>query len=95
MPRYIWNLFVLFSQLINTLIGGDPIESFSQRTARAYWWHKKYNNGQFWHKWFIAQKNLIDLLFYNKLWKIEEDHTLNSIKGERGAGEVWNWNRRK
>lgn len=89
--RYAYNFLVLGSQILSVILGGHPDESISQRTARAYLWHKRYNYGSFKGIWFEYQMVAIDLLFYNKIWKIEQTHCLNSLTGESNAKEVWNW----
>lgn len=42
MRRWVWNLLVSIDQLGNTLLGGDPDETISSRSAKAaqagYWW---------------------------------------------------------
>lgn len=90
--KYLYNYLVMLSQLASVVLGGDPDESISQRTARAYIWHKAYNHGSFKQKWFSWQLEAIDLMFYNKIWKIEQNHCFNSLDGEKTSGEVWDWN---
>jgi len=89
--QYIYNLFLLLSQTISVLLGGHPDKSMSQRTAIAYISHKDTNTLK--SKWFKIQLNLIDSLFYNKLWRIEKNHCLNSIDGEGNAREIWDWSK--
>jgi len=91
MIQYFYNLLLLLSQSISTLLGGHPDESISQRTARAYLAHK--NRNTFKARWFTLQLTVIDYMFYNKFWKIEKNHCINSLSGEAGAREIWNWSK--
>lgn len=87
--RYLYNWLLLFSQAISVALGGHPDISISQRTALAYLAHK--NTGTLKEKWFTFQLKTIDLLFWNRLWKIEKNHCINSLEGEPNAKEIWNW----
>lgn len=91
MTQYLYNLLLLISQTASTLLGGHPDESISQRTARAYLAHK--DRATFKNRWFTIQLKAIDAIFYNRLWKIEQNHCINSLTGEAGAREVWNWSK--
>lgn len=37
LKKYLKNLFIAISQIINTILGGDPDETFSSRLGK---WHK-------------------------------------------------------
>lgn len=87
--QYFYNIFLLFSQATSVLLGGHPDQSISQRTGEAYLAHK--NRCTFKEKWFTKQMAVIDSLFNNRLWNIEEQHCLNSLNGEANAKQIWNW----
>lgn len=89
--QYFYNLFLLFSQILSVLLGGHPDRSISQRTGEAYLAHR--GSGTFKEKWFTYQMKLIDVLFYNKLYKAEKNHCIKSLNGEAGAKEIWDWKR--
>lgn len=89
MGQYIYNIFLIMSQLTSTILGGHPDTSMSQRTAQAYLAHK--SKGTLKEKWFTFQLKIIDSFFWNKYWKIEENHCLNSLEGESNAKEMWDW----
>lgn len=91
MLQYSYNLLVLGSQFISTLLGGDPDTSISQRVGKAYLAHsEKYTIKT---RLFKLLKNSIDLLFYNCLWKIEKNHCLNSLQGEKNTKVLWDWSK--
>lgn len=89
--QYVYNIFLIISQIISVLLGGHPDTSVSQRTALAFLAHKDKKTLK--EKWFTFQMKLINGIFWNILWKVEKNHCLNSIKGEAKAKEVWNWNK--
>lgn len=83
---YLYNWGVLFSQFISVILGGHPDDSISERTARAYIYHKGSNT--FKEKWFYYQLKFIDFIIF-----FEDNHTLNSISDECNAKELWKWDR--
>jgi hypothetical protein len=87
--QYLYNIFLLTSQTFSVLLGGHPDRSISQRTGEAYLAHK--NTGTLKELWFTHQMKLIDALFYNRLYKLEKNHCINSLSGEAGAKEIWDW----
>lgn len=79
--QYLYNLGVLLSQIINTILGGDPDESFSSRTGKAMArgnWVAINILGPF-----------LDLIFS------EKNHALKSIEDDEGKKEIWTWGKRK
>jgi len=87
MRQWVWNFGVLFSQFISVCLGGHPDHSVSQRTARAYLHYK--GSGRWQETWFTWQMAAIDWPF--AVLGVEENHCLNSLNGESGAKEIWNW----
>jgi hypothetical protein len=87
--QYCYNLLVMLSQLGSVLLGGHPDKSISQRTGEAFIAHR--NTFTFRERWFTAQMQAIDLLFWNRFWKLEEWHCINSLRGESKAKELWDW----
>jgi len=82
----------MLSQVLSVLLGGHPDKSLSQRTAEAHLAHSGRNTVK--SRWFKFQMNLIDLLFWNIFWKIEESHCIKSLDGESIAREIWVWSKR-
>lgn len=80
MKRYFWNILVGLTQFLNTLLGGDPDQPFSGRSAIAK------GLGKRWGKISVA---IIDWIF--KKLRNEDDHCFNSIDW----GEVDNETKRK
>lgn len=75
--QYLYNLGVLLSQVISTLLGGDPGETLSSRTGKAIIggnWFAIYVLGPF-----------LDLIFF------EPNHAINSIQEDEGKKEIWHW----
>jgi len=89
--QYFYNFFLLSSQALSVFLGGHPDRSVSQRTAEAYLAH--VYTGTLKEKWFTKQMAAIDYLFWNGLWKTEQNHCLNSLKGEPNAKEIWDWSK--
>lgn len=89
--QYFYNLLVMFSQAGSVFLGGHPDKSISQRTGEAYLAHA--GKGTFKARWFEIQNFLIDSFFWNWLWKIEENHCVNSLSGEGTAKEIWDWSK--
>jgi hypothetical protein len=81
MKQYIYNLIKVCSMLINTLTGGDPEDTLSQRTAKAM---KRNPNG-----WYKHLAKIINFVFWLLLG--ENDHVADSLKGESQSAEVWKW----
>lgn len=61
--EYLFNILIVFSQLLNTILGGTPDETFSSRIYSLDVNHNKYKN----------IRKLIDLLFW-----FDEDHCKTS-----------------
>jgi hypothetical protein len=75
--QYVYNLGILASQILSTLLGGDPDETFSSRTGKAC------KRGSW-----VARKILspaLDVLF------LDENHAVKSIEFDEGSKEVWRW----
>jgi hypothetical protein len=75
--QYIYNLGLCLSQILSTILGGDPDESVSSRTGkaiRADIWYFKHMQGPF-IDWFIGAEN----------------HCLDSIEDDEGKKGLWNW----
>ncbi|NQX99767.1 MAG: hypothetical protein HRT70_01290 [Flavobacteriaceae bacterium] len=83
MKQYLYNLGVSLSQLWSVILGGHPDQSISQRTAKAY---LAKPDG-----WFKYQRAFIDWILY--LLLKEENHCLNSLKGESRAKSLWDWSK--
>ena len=67
--KYFWNLLIAADQLLNTIVGGYPDETFSCRV------HRESKSGQrFWK----AARRLINFIFF---W--QKDHCLESYQSER------------
>lgn len=75
--QYFYNLGVLISQGISTLLGGDPDETLSSRTGKAV------IGGNRFAIYFLAP--LLDLIF------MEPNHAINSIEEDEGKKEIWHW----
>lgn len=87
--QYLYNLFLMVSQIFSVILGGHPDRSISQRTGEAYLAHTGTETFKDW--WFTRQMACIDYLFWNPLWKVEQQHCLNSLCGESLAKELWDW----
>lgn len=75
--QYLYNLGVLLSQSISTLLGGDPQETLSSRTGKAIL------GGNLFAKNYLGP--LMDFIFR------EKDHAINSIQEDEGKKEIWRW----
>ena len=75
--QYFYNLGILVSQGISTLLGGDPDETLSSRTGKAV-------IGGNWFATYLLSP-LLDLIF------MEPNHALNSVEEDEGQKEVWAW----
>lgn len=85
MGQYLYNLILGLDQFINVVLLGDPDESISTRTSRAV------RSGKA-KPWVYPVAEFIDLLFYNKIWKLEKDHVKNSYEpDEKAEKELWKW----
>ena len=78
--QYFYNLFLCFSQIINTLMGGDPDESFSSRVGKAV-----KRDCKFAIKYLAP---MLDWLFW------EKDHAVKSIELDEGGKEIWTWGKK-
>lgn len=81
--QYLYNIGVSLSQLLSVFLGGEPDESVSQRTARAYLSYDRKG-------WFKFQLEFIDFLVF---W--EDNHCLNSLHGEKNTKTLWRWEKDK
>ena len=81
LKKWLYNLIVVFSHTVNTLLFGDPHESISVRTGRAM---KRNPNG--WYRFHGAFINWLFRTFLN-----EEDHLGDAVDGENKAIELWRW----
>lgn len=75
--QYIYNLGVMASQNVSTILGGDPGETLSSRTGKAIVagnWFAIYILGP-----------LLGFLF------IDPNHALKSIQEDEGKKEIWHW----
>lgn len=77
--QYLYNLGVLFSQTISTVLGGDPGETLSSRTGKAVL------GGNWFAKKVIAP--FLDFLFF------EKGHAVKSIQFDEGKKEIWAWSK--
>ena len=75
--QYFYNLGILVSQAISTLLGGDPDETLSSRTGKAV-------VGGNWVAINILSP-ILDFIFR------EPNHALNSIEDDEGKKEIWHW----
>lgn len=75
--QYFYNLGVCASQVLSTILGGDPDETVSSRTGKAI------VRGQ----WFAVNISgpFLDFLF------MESNHALKSIEEDEGDKEIWTW----
>ena len=67
--QYLFNLFVVCSCFLNTLLGGFPKEALSERSGRVY-----LSKGEFW------LRDFINWLFF---W--ESNHCENSLLEEKAV----------
>lgn len=79
--QYLFNIAVSLDQLLNTILGGDPDETLSRRTARA----RKTRPSNIALAIFTYGVNIMFLLLG------ETDHIKKSLQKKTGAKEVWDW----
>lgn len=75
--QYLYNLGILTSQGISTVLGGDPDETLSSRTGKAVVGGNKFA--------IYVMSPVLDFLFQ------ENNHAINSIEEDEGAKEIWHW----
>ena len=87
MKQYLYNLFLSLSQLLSTILGGDPDESLSGRLGRAYL------SGQ--PRWFVTPALRLNDFLFKFLFK-EQNHSINSVEWEEKPHEkeLWSWIKR-
>ena len=78
--RYFHNLFIAIDQFVNTLIGGDPDETFSSRVGKC----QRGDHGFWWQcvGWPVAL--IVNLIFCWQGW----NHCRNCIEDDEGANEL-------
>lgn len=75
--QYFYNIGILTSQGISTILGGDPDETLSSRTGKAV-------VGGNWVAIHILSP-ILDFLFQ------EDNHAINSLEEDEGQKEIWHW----
>ena len=75
--QYVYNLGVMGSQNISTLLGGDPGETLSSRTGKAV------VDGNWFAIHILAP--FLGFLF------LDPAHALKSIQEDEGKKEIWHW----
>ena len=85
MLRYLYNILVACSHLLNALLLGSPHESISVRTGKAME-HDRCG-------WYRHHAYFINWMFRTFLG--EENHLSDAVNGEDKAIELWSWTKGK
>lgn len=82
MSAYFHNLFLAVDQLVNTIIGGDPDETFSSRVGKC----QRGDHGLWIRVLARPLALVINLLFIWQGWKF--DHCQRCIEDDEGQREL-------
>jgi len=82
--QYFYNLFVLFSKIVNTFIGGSPHETLSMALGRAYLCGTE-------NKFTLLMVNIVNWIFAT-LFKESNHVQLAYLEKENKARSLWGKN---
>ena len=73
---YLYNIMVLLSKAINTILGGTPHESLSEKLGRRFYLEGK-------------EHYAIPVLIVNAIFFWEHNHIANAINDENNSKDLW------